>query len=55
MPGAAAAMKTRLGPELTGLNTLPAAHGHPKFLAALDRAVEFCRWRAADIAVQPRR
>ena len=31
------------------LNTLRAAHGNGEFLAALDRAVAFCRWRPADI------
>jgi transposase len=47
--GAAAAGSTRLPAELAELNTLRAAHGDELFLAALDRAVEFCRWRAADI------
>ena len=47
--GAAAAGHTRLGPELAELNTLRAAHGDDAFLAALDRAVAFCRWRAADV------
>jgi transposase len=47
--GAAAAGHTRLGPELAELNTLRAAHGEAAFLAALDRAVAFCRWRAADV------
>jgi hypothetical protein len=47
--GAAAAGATRLGPELAELNTLRAAHGEPAFLAALDRAVAFSRWRAADV------
>ncbi len=47
--GAAAAGHTRLGPELAELNTLRAAHGEEEFLAALDRAVAFCRWRAADV------
>jgi transposase len=47
--GAAAAGHTRLGPELAELNTLRAAHGEQVFLAALDRAVAFCRWRAADV------
>jgi phage tail protein X len=31
------------------LNTLRAAHGDHQFLAALDRAVAFGRWRAADV------
>ena len=47
--GAAAAGHTRLGPELAELNTLRAAHGEQEFLAALDRAVAFGRWRAADV------
>ena len=47
--GAAAAGNTRLGPELAELNTLRAAHGGEVFAAALDRAVAFGRWRAADV------
>jgi transposase len=47
--GAAAAGNTRLGPELAELNTLRAAHGDEAFLAALDRAVAFSRWRSADV------
>jgi transposase len=47
--GAAAAGHTRLGPELAELNTLRAAHGDQVVLAALDRAVAFGRWRAADV------
>ena len=47
--GAAAAGSTRLGADLAELNTLRAAHGDQEFLAALDRAVAFCRWRAADV------
>ena len=47
--GAAAAGRTRLGAELAELNILRAAHGEPAFLAALDRAVAFGRWRAADV------
>jgi transposase len=47
--GAAAAGHTRLGPELAELNTLRAAHGGDAFGAALDRAVAFSRWRAADV------
>jgi transposase len=47
--GAAAAGATRLPAELAELNTLRAAHGEPAFAAALDRAVAFCRWRAADV------
>jgi transposase len=47
--GAAAAGHTRLGPELAELNTLRAAYGEEVFGAALDRAVAFGRWRAADV------
>ena len=47
--GAAAAGHTRLGPELAELNTLAAAHGHVVFLAALERATAFGRWRSADV------
>ncbi len=47
--GAAAAGSTRLGADLAELNTLRAAHGDAEFLAALDRAVAFCRWRPADV------
>jgi len=47
--GSAAAGNTRLGPELAELNTLRAAHGEAAFAAALDRAVAFGRWRAADV------
>jgi hypothetical protein len=47
--GAAAAGSTRLGTDLAELNTLRAAHGDEEFLAALDRAVAFCRWRPADV------
>jgi transposase len=47
--GAAAAGCTRLPAELAELNTLRAAHGHEAFAGALDRAVAFCRWRAADV------
>jgi transposase len=47
--GAAAAGSTRLGNDLAELNTLRAAHGEEAFLAALDRAVAFSRWRASDV------
>jgi transposase len=47
--GAAAAGNTRLGPELAELNVLRAAHGEEAFAAALDRAVAFGRWHAADV------
>jgi len=47
--GAAAAGHTRLGPELAELNTLRAAHGDQAMIAALERAVAFRRWKAADV------
>ena len=47
--GAAAAGSTRLGADLAELNTLRAAHGDEQFLAALDRAVAFSRWRPGDV------
>lgn len=47
--GAAAAGHTRLGPELADLNTLAAAHGPEAFIAALERATAFGRWKAADV------
>jgi len=47
--GAAASGHTRLGPELGELNTLAATHGHPVFLAALERVTAFKRWRSADV------
>jgi transposase len=47
--GAAASGNTRLSWELGELNQLQAAHGQPAFLAALDRAVAFSRWHAADV------
>ena len=47
--GAAAAGHTRLGPELAELNTLVAAHGTEAMIAALERAVAFGRWKAADV------
>ncbi|MDQ2782990.1 MAG: IS21 family transposase, partial [Actinomycetota bacterium] len=47
--GAAASGNTRLGGELVELNALAAAHGQTVFLAALERAVAFRRWRAADV------
>lgn len=47
--GAAAAGYTRLGVELAELNTMAAAHGETIFLAALERATAFGRWRAADV------
>ena len=47
--GAAAAGVSRLGGELVDILALGAAHGQPALVAALGRAVEYRRWRAADI------
>jgi transposase len=47
--GAAAAGVTRLGVELVELAGLEAAHGRAALVAALERAVAFGRWRAADV------
>jgi transposase len=47
--GAAAAGHTRLGPELDELAALEAAHGREALIGALERAVAFRRWRAADV------
>lgn len=49
MTGAAAAGVTKLGAELGEVLDLGAAHGILALLAALERAVEFRRWRAADV------
>ena len=47
--GAAAAGTTKLGSELEELAGLEAAHGRDVLVAALERAVAFGRWRAADV------
>lgn len=47
--GAAAAGVTKLGTEIAEILTLGAAHGVQEVLAALERAVAFGRWRAADV------
>jgi hypothetical protein len=47
--GAAAAGVSKLASELAEIATLQAAHGTDALLAALHRAVEYRRWRAADI------
>jgi transposase len=49
LKGAAAAGVTRLGVELEELAGLEAAHGPEVLVAALQRAVAFGRWRAADV------
>jgi hypothetical protein len=47
--GAAAAGNTKLGSDLEELTGLIAAHGVDPVLAALDRAVQFGRFRAGDV------
>jgi hypothetical protein len=47
--GAAAAGVSKLSAELADIATLQAAHGTENVVAALRRAVEFGRWRAADV------
>ncbi|HEX5533513.1 MAG TPA: IS21 family transposase [Actinomycetales bacterium] len=49
LAGAAAAGVTKLGTEIAEILTLGAAHGGEPLLLALERAVTFGRWRAADI------
>lgn len=47
--GAASAGVTRLATELDELAGLEAAHGREALVMALERAVAFSRWRAADV------
>jgi hypothetical protein len=47
--GAAAAGVSKLGGELGDIVALKACHGEPALLAALQRALTYRRWRAADI------
>jgi hypothetical protein len=47
--GAAAAGVSKLGGELADIVALKASHGELALLAALQRAVTYRRWRAADI------
>jgi transposase len=49
LTGAAAAGVTKLVTEIAEILTLGAAHGTEPLLAALERAVTFGRWRAADV------
>jgi transposase len=49
LKGAAAAGVSRLGVELSELAGLEAAHGTDVLVTALERAVAFGRWRAADV------
>lgn len=47
--GAAAAGVSKLGGELADILALGAAHGNDALVAALERAVTYRRWRAADL------
>jgi hypothetical protein len=49
LTGAAAAGVGRLGAEIAEVNDLVRSHGREPVLAALTRAVDFARWRAADV------
>ena len=49
LKGAAAAGVTKLGAELEVLAGFAAAYGTEPLIAALERAVVFSRWRAADV------
>jgi hypothetical protein len=49
LTGAAAAGVTKLSSEIAEILDLGAAHGTEPLLAALERAVAFGRWRAADV------
>ncbi len=49
LTGAAAAGVANLPREISEILTLQAAHGQPALIAALERAVEFRRWRAGDV------
>ena len=49
LAGAAAAGVANLPREISEVLTLQAAHGPDALIAALDRAVEFRRWRAGDV------
>jgi transposase len=49
LTGAAAAGVTKLTTEIGEILTLQAAHGTDPLLLALERAVAFGRWRAADV------
>lgn len=49
LTGAAAAGVTKLGTEIVEVLDLAAAHGNDTLLTALERAVQFSRWRAADV------
>jgi transposase len=49
LTGSAASGNTKLAADLNELAALRAAHGDPALTGALERAVAFRRWRAADV------
>ena len=49
LTGSAASGNTKLAADLDELAALRAAHGDQALTAALERAVAFRRWRAADV------
>ena len=49
LTGAAAAGVNKLATELADIASLERAHGREQLLSALERAVAFGRWRAADV------
>jgi transposase len=49
LTGSAASGNTRLAADLAEIAALRAAHGEAAIIAALQRAVTFRRWRAADV------
>jgi transposase len=49
LTGAAAAGVTKLATEIADVLALDRSHGREALLAALERAVTFSRWRAADV------
>lgn len=49
LTGAATAGVTKLSSEIVQVLDLGAAHGTDALIAALERAVEFSRWRAGDV------
>ena len=49
LTGSAASGNTKLAADLGELAALRAAHGDQVLIAALERAVAFRRWRAADV------
>ena len=49
LTGAAAAGVNKLATELADIASLERSHGREQLLSALERAVAFGRWRAADV------